>query len=303
MGRQLLYTQRNGSSNLSASTKFDVPQWVQEAEAATFSAWNTSVRIRPAVPLSPPSAIGRQLRFQRGKASSSLAGGTIIGGADRLMKGKSEAHRERMAAGLRRSWIDGKCAARWPRRVVDWAAAQKAYDSGLSIRQVAALLGVSRAAISRGAKAGMMTVRSSSAAMKVWSRYADRHTMWTDERRAERSRQRKEFLKEHPEKHPNSLLANNRRSMSYPERTVYDWLVSRGVVFVHNARVGMYWVDFMIGNMTALEVDGAYWHDAERDRKRDAELLRLGVSVVRVEASLILKRGPGVIADLIRDVA
>ncbi|NSX05066.1 endonuclease domain-containing protein [Cupriavidus gilardii] len=47
--------------------------------------------------------------------------------------------------------------------------------------------------------------------------------------------------------------------------------------------VGKYFVDF--GNPVvkiALECDGKEWHDAERDAKRDADLLELGWSVYRV---------------------
>lgn len=107
--------------------------------------------------------------------------------------------------------------------------------------------------------------------------------IWTDELRNQQSVRKKKLYEEFPEKHPNRLLANNRKSMSYPERIAYDWFLKECIEFDHNPKIGKYFPDFVIGN-TIVEIDGEYWHDAEADAKRDLELKSLGYTILRIKA-------------------
>lgn len=106
--------------------------------------------------------------------------------------------------------------------------------------------------------------------------------IWTDERRRAKSEWRKKLHAEHPETHPNRRLAGNKKKMSYPEKIAYDFLTSMEIEFEHNKKVGKYYPDFVIGNLI-IEIDGARWHDAERDQIRDAELLEMGYVVKRID--------------------
>jgi very-short-patch-repair endonuclease len=36
--------------------------------------------------------------------------------------------------------------------------------------------------------------------------------------------------------------------------------------------------------MVLIEIDGEYWHNQDQDAKRDAELNKLGFSVIRIKA-------------------
>lgn len=55
-----------------------------------------------------------------------------------------------------------------------------------------------------------------------------------------------------------------------------------GVRFVREHRVGRYSVDFaVVGIKLAIEADGDYWHDAEKDARRDKVLASMGWATVR----------------------
>jgi very-short-patch-repair endonuclease len=178
---------------------------------------------------------------------------------------------------------------------VDWVEAQRLYDKeDLSFRDLAKRIGVNRNTVGNAAKDGRLIGRTRSAAMKVHCKKRDIRSEWTPEIRARQSAWRKKYLVEHPESHPNRILANMRPKISYPERRVFDWLTERGVPFEHNASVGRYFVDFLIGKL-AIEVDGEYWHDAARDAVRDKNIAAFGIVVVRIPAKRVLRDGPEIV--------
>lgn len=111
---------------------------------------------------------------------------------------------------------------------------------------------------------------------------------WTDELRLAHSEMKKEFYKQHPEKHPNRILAGNRSKMTYLERVAFDWLTSAGIEFDHQVGIQLHdktvYPDFKIG-MMLIEIDGKYWHNPEQDLRRDCELEKIGFNVVRIKAS------------------
>ena len=104
---------------------------------------------------------------------------------------------------------------------------------------------------------------------------------WTQERKYAKSVWRKQYHLDNPEAHPNRKLAGNRSKISYPEQVAYDWLSKNNIKFEHQKKVGSYYPDFVIGNII-VEIDGEYWHDEEKDKKRDSFLQQNGYKVVRI---------------------
>lgn len=119
--------------------------------------------------------------------------------------------------------------------------------------------------------------------------HIDNRAPWTAAVRAKQSAKKKKMYSLHPEKHPNRKLANNRVKMSYPERLVYDWLLSNNVQFQHQSRVGQFYPDFVV-NTTILEIDGEYWHkeNNETDVKKDEFYESTGFTVIRIKAKDVL---------------
>lgn len=109
-------------------------------------------------------------------------------------------------------------------------------------------------------------------------------TVWTEEMRKAKSEWRKQLHRDHPEMHPNRKLAGNRNRMSYPERVAFDYLTRMGIEFEHQKQVDKYFPDFIVGKVI-VEVDGERWHDAEKDKQRDAVLESYGYSVIRIKAT------------------
>lgn len=107
-------------------------------------------------------------------------------------------------------------------------------------------------------------------------------TIWTDDMRKAKSAWRKQLHIDHPETHPNRRLAGNRNKISYPEQVAFDYLTASGVKFDHQRKIGPYYPDFVIGNII-IEIDGANWHDAEKDKLRDELLAQYGFKVYRID--------------------
>ena len=105
--------------------------------------------------------------------------------------------------------------------------------------------------------------------------------VWTDEMRKAKSDWRKQLHKDFPEMHPNRRLAGNRKKMSYPEKVAYDYLTRYNIVFEHNKKIDKYYPDFVIGKLI-VEIDGAQWHDKEKDKIRDKVISNYGYQVVRI---------------------
>lgn len=108
-------------------------------------------------------------------------------------------------------------------------------------------------------------------------------TIWTDEMRKAKSEWRKQLHRDFPEMHPNRKLAGNRKKMSYPEKVAYDYLTRYNIIFEHNKKIDKYYPDFIIGDLI-IEIDGAQWHDKEKDEKRDAVLMKHGYRVFRIDS-------------------
>lgn len=115
-----------------------------------------------------------------------------------------------------------------------------------------------------------------------WKPFIASDEYWTDERKEEKSLWRKQLHKNFPETHPNRRLAGNRNKMTYPEKVAFDFLVENNIQFEHQKQIDRYFVDFNINNII-IEIDGARWHDKEKDAIRDRELEKLGYTIFRID--------------------
>lgn len=107
---------------------------------------------------------------------------------------------------------------------------------------------------------------------------------WTEEKRREKSEWRKQLHKDFPETHPNRRLACNRKKMSYPEKVAFEFLTNQNITFEHNKKIDKFYPDFVVGNLV-IEIDGANWHDKEKDNVRDEIISSYGYTVVRILSS------------------
>jgi len=57
---------------------------------------------------------------------------------------------------------------------------------------------------------------------------------------------------------------------------------------IHNKKIGRFWADFTIGNKI-IEVDGEYWHNKEKDDKKDKFLIENGYIILRLKGKEIKK--------------
>jgi very-short-patch-repair endonuclease len=178
----------------------------------------------------------------------------------------------------------------------DWDEVQKLYDTGLSYREMYNTIGITGSTLQKANTRGVFRPRTLNEASKIGATKIDQSLIWTPERRKTQSEAKKKLYKEHPEKHPNRKLANNRQQMSYPEKLVYDWLTTQSIEFIHQRKIDKYYVDFNIGSL-CIEVDGKYFHNKESDIKRDKIISDLGFTIRRVSASNIIKHGASIVLD------
>ena len=98
-------------------------------------------------------------------------------------------------------------------------------------------------------------------------------------------------IREHPERHPNVVMANQQKFgrgyVSKPQMKLYELMcvAFEGVKLNYPIRTresvrfaDVALIDFKID----VEYDCEYWHDVEKDRKRDRDLLEVGWRTVRV---------------------
>lgn len=126
----------------------------------------------------------------------------------------------------------------------------------------------------------------------------------TEQSKKNMSEARKKMLLLHPENHPNRLLANNRKKMTYPERVAFDYLNKINVDFENQKKIGRFFVDFCIGKIV-IEIDGERWHSSpeqvRKDFERDNIITSLGFSIYRIKSKerieeriqqILSERGP-----------
>lgn len=179
-----------------------------------------------------------------------------------------------------------------------WEEIQRLYDTGLGYRETFKKLNISHNCIRWGVENNKFRMRNHSESVCIDKMKGRFNKPLSIETKLKLSKIRKEFLSKHPDKHPNRILSNNKSRMSYPEKIAYDFLLSQQIDFIHNFYAKPYWIDFYIKNQNiGIEVDGARWHEANKDKIRDDYILKnYGIVIVRFTAKEILKNVYGLVA-------
>lgn len=99
--------------------------------------------------------------------------------------------------------------------------------------------------------------------------------------------------KNHPEILENRKPCGiNQYSNSYTsiEKKIRDVLSSLKIYFIHNYKIGRFFVDFLIFENVIIECDGNYWHkDKDKDYRRDQYLMDRGYYIFRLSEDRINK--------------
>jgi very-short-patch-repair endonuclease len=123
-----------------------------------------------------------------------------------------------------------------------------------------------------------------------WKPFFATDDYWTDEMRSQRSVEKVQLFKEHPELHPNRRLASN-KVMNYPEQVAATWLSDHNIsyeyqfktVFNNKSR----YVDFYVADYKLyIEIDGEYWHANSQDKDAAKDLFALqnqGITTLRIK--------------------
>lgn len=103
------------------------------------------------------------------------------------------------------------------------------------------------------------------------------------------SKQKKEYYKLYPEKHPNSRIRNNPEKITYPEKLALLFFIQNNIQYIHQFSIGSYFVDFLVEDLV-IEVDGEFWHkDAEKEKKRDEFIKSQGYRILHIPSKSILE--------------
>ena len=102
------------------------------------------------------------------------------------------------------------------------------------------------------------------------------------------SKRMKEYCKQHPEKHPNFIMAQ-KGHMTKIEKSIGEVLKSLNLDAVFNFPVDGCFIDWAIPDLKiGIECDGAYWHqDKERDLIRDRRIESFGWILLHLKESEI----------------
>jgi len=110
------------------------------------------------------------------------------------------------------------------------------------------------------------------------------HT-FTEQEKLNKSLEKVEYYKKHPEKHPNNLC---RGKKNYPQNKLFEELKKEYKVEQEVYYDG-YWIDILLNDSIAIEVDGEYWHKnrKQNDKKRD-KIISNKYKVLRINAKDVL---------------
>ena len=108
-------------------------------------------------------------------------------------------------------------------------------------------------------------------------------------------------------KYNKTLVANAqqlRKNMTREEKHIwYDFLKRLPITVNRQKNIGNFIVDFYIAEKrTVIEIDGSQHYEEEKakeDKKRDAELYKLGITVLRYSNTDINKRFNSVCEDIL----
>lgn len=177
----------------------------------------------------------------------------------------------------------------------DWIEVQKFYNDDNSTRETAKHFGMQCCSLNKARKRGdFNSHRTIKEAMVIARRKHPESFKHSDITKKKISDSRKNYYKEHPEMHPNRLVANNKSKWTYPEKLAAEWFDKNEIIFKYNIRTLKYYPDFLLNNNIIVEVDGERWHTSseaiERDKKRDDDLKQNGYKLYRINAKNIIKK-------------
>lgn len=126
-----------------------------------------------------------------------------------------------------------------------------------------------------------------------WKPFFATDDFWTEEMRAQRSEEKIQLFKEHPELHPNRRLASN-KVMTYPEQVAAEWLTSHNINYIYQYKTAFNdksrYVDFYLEEFNLyIEIDGEYWHAQHEDKDIAKDLFALenqGIKTLRIRPKL-----------------
>ena len=100
---------------------------------------------------------------------------------------------------------------------------------------------------------------------------------------------KKELYKNHPEKHPNYIMAQKGHE-SLLEKLMKGELENRDIKFTKQEHIDKFWVDFAIPDLKiAIECDGEYWHqDKEKEINRDNIIKSYGWDILHFTGEQII---------------
>lgn len=178
-------------------------------------------------------------------------------------------------------------------------AMQAHYDNGGTYRSLLKEFSISCGPINRLIQEGRLKLRTLEEAHAMARKLGRRDVFKTDAYRRMMGERVKKRFEESPEKHPNRILANNRKRMSRPERRIYDELIRLNIPFQHNGKVDAFFVDFLFPTF-GIEIDGKRWHDADKDRIRDAVIREKGIEIVRFDSQIAFGK-PRLVIEAIQE--
>lgn len=105
---------------------------------------------------------------------------------------------------------------------------------------------------------------------------------FTEQEKINKSLEKIKYYKKHPEKHPNNLC---RGKKSYPQTKLFNELKKRFIDIKDEVYCDGYWIDILLNNKIAIEVDGEYWHKKriKQDLIRDKKIGKY-YKVIRIKA-------------------
>ena len=132
-----------------------------------------------------------------------------------------------------------------------------------------------------------------------WKPYFATEEFWTAERKKQRSEDKIKLYAEHPELHPNRILASNKK-MTYPEKVAADWLDCKQIKYIYQYKTifgsKSRYVDFYLEDYKLyIEIDGEYWHKKNIDKDIAKDKFALEVQQI---TTLRIKPKLGVIKQL-----
>jgi very-short-patch-repair endonuclease len=111
-----------------------------------------------------------------------------------------------------------------------------------------------------------------------------------------------ETYKKHPEilenRKPSGINQYNGKYTSI-EKLIADTLTLMNINFYHNQKVGRYFPDFLIFHDVIIECDGEYWHNEEKDLKRDSYLMDKGYYIFRLAGKRIKQDPKKCVSDIV----